>query len=192
MKPGNVLVTPATVAGVNLRGMVLDHNRRPLMDLSGTRKFRLSKRSLTVIIPLVTLLVVSVFWNLRQSQLIAKEQARVRAAQQAETARLKEEADRVEARGKGMPSGQVRMRGYSNCIAKSTLSRGLMNRFLRVRKSRRSHHRRSITRQRQLPFHELGCSTPWTNSLLCGRLSTNAMAGGQSAGKIIREVHGMP
>ncbi len=69
------------------------------MDLSGTRKFRLSKRSLTVIIPLVTLLVVSVFWNLRQSQLIAKEQARVRAAQQAETARLKEEADRVEARG---------------------------------------------------------------------------------------------
>ena len=37
-------------------------------------------------------------WNLRQSQRIAQEQERVKVAQRKEAARLKEEANRVEAR----------------------------------------------------------------------------------------------
>jgi hypothetical protein len=68
------------------------------MDVEGARKFRLSKQSLVLIIPLVTLLVMSVFWNARQSRLIAEERARVIAAQREETARAKEVADRAEAR----------------------------------------------------------------------------------------------
>jgi len=70
------------------------------MDVEGTRKFRLSKRSSALIIPLVTLLVVSVLWNLRQSRLIAEERQRVTAAQSKETARAKVEAEQVAARKK--------------------------------------------------------------------------------------------
>ena len=70
------------------------------MGVEGSRKFGLSKRSLGLIIPMVTLLVVSLFWNLRQSRLIADERVRVTDAQRRETARAKEESEREEARKK--------------------------------------------------------------------------------------------
>lgn len=68
------------------------------MDLEGTRRFQLSTRLLALIIPLITLLVVSIVWNLRQSQLIAQERERVKVAQRREADRLKAEADREESR----------------------------------------------------------------------------------------------
>jgi uncharacterized membrane protein (DUF106 family) len=67
------------------------------MDVAGARKFHISRRSLVMVIPLITLLMTSVFWNLRQHQLI--EQKRI-AAQQEEAARTREEAERATARMK--------------------------------------------------------------------------------------------
>lgn len=67
------------------------------MNVTGAWKFRVSTRSWVLIIPLVTLLVASALWNLHQHQLI--EQDRI-AAQRKEAARVKEEAERAEARRK--------------------------------------------------------------------------------------------
>ena len=65
------------------------------MDVAGARKFRVSSRSLALIVPLVTLLATSIFWNLRQHRLIEQEHL---ADQRAEAARAKEEAERTAAR----------------------------------------------------------------------------------------------
>ena len=65
------------------------------MDVGGAWMVRVSSRSLVMIIALVTALVGSVFWNLRQHGLI--EQKRM-AAQQEEGARTEAEAKRVAAR----------------------------------------------------------------------------------------------
>ncbi len=54
------------------------------MDVAGARKFHVSSRSLVMIIPLVALLVASVFWNFRQHRLIEQEHI---AAQREEAAR---------------------------------------------------------------------------------------------------------
>ena len=70
------------------------------MDVTGARKFRVSSRSLMLIIPMFTLLVASGIWNLRQHRLIEQQRLRVAAAEQEETARVAAEAVRVEARTK--------------------------------------------------------------------------------------------
>ena len=67
------------------------------MSIAGARKFRVSTRSLAMVIALAALLSASVFWNLRQYQLM--EQKRV-ADQREEAARVKEEAERTTARMK--------------------------------------------------------------------------------------------
>ena len=67
------------------------------MNVVGARKFHFSSRSLTLIIPLITLLLASIFWNLRQHRLIEQKQT---AAQHEEAARAKEEAERTVARMK--------------------------------------------------------------------------------------------
>ena len=67
------------------------------MSIAGTRKFHVSRRSLVMIIALAALLSASVFWNLRQHQLI--EQKRL-ADQREEAARVKEETERTTARMK--------------------------------------------------------------------------------------------
>ena len=64
------------------------------MSIAGARKFRVSTRSLAMVIALAALLSASVFWNLRQHQLI--EQKRI-ADQREEAARAKEEAERTTA-----------------------------------------------------------------------------------------------
>ena len=47
------------------------------MDTEGTWKFRVSNRLLAmIIVPLVTLLVVSVVWNFHQQRLIEQERLR--------------------------------------------------------------------------------------------------------------------
>ena len=67
------------------------------MSIAGARKFRVSTRSLAMVIALAALLSASVFWNLRQYQLM--EQKRV-ADQREEAARVKEETERTTARMK--------------------------------------------------------------------------------------------
>ncbi len=67
------------------------------MDVVGARKFRVSSRSFTLIIPLVTLLAASVFWNLRQHRLI--EQKHI-TDQREKAARASDEANRMAARMK--------------------------------------------------------------------------------------------
>ena len=94
------------------------------MDVDGIRKFRPLKRPLSLIIPLVLLLVISVFWNLRQSRLIEEERQRAMAVQRKETARLKDEAERVERGNRGTPSGRGQMCACKNCIARSIRSAG--------------------------------------------------------------------
>jgi hypothetical protein len=68
------------------------------MDIEGTRTFRLSKRSLGVTVSLITLLGISVFWNLQQRRLIAAERERLATIQSKETTRASEEAERAAAR----------------------------------------------------------------------------------------------
>jgi hypothetical protein len=65
------------------------------MDVTGARKFHVSSRSLLLIIPLVTSLAASVFWNLRQHRLSEQKHA---AAQREQVARAREETERVAAR----------------------------------------------------------------------------------------------
>jgi hypothetical protein len=67
------------------------------MNVAGAWKFHVSSRSLALIIPLVTLLAASVFWNLRQNRLI--EEKRI-ADQREEAARAKTETERVVAQMK--------------------------------------------------------------------------------------------
>ena len=61
------------------------------------RRFKPSKQSWALITPLISLLVVSMCWNLRQSQLIAKERLRSEAAQREERTHARETAERAEA-----------------------------------------------------------------------------------------------
>jgi hypothetical protein len=68
------------------------------MDIEGTRKFRLSKRSLGLTVSLITLLGISVFWNLQQRRLIAAERERLMTIQSKETTRASEEAEQATAR----------------------------------------------------------------------------------------------
>ena len=69
------------------------------MGTTGTGKFRLSGRLWTLVVPLVSLLLISVCWNLRQSQLIANERERSLAVLQSkEAARAGREAQEAEAR----------------------------------------------------------------------------------------------
>jgi hypothetical protein len=68
------------------------------MDIEGTWKFDLSKRSLVLTVSLITLLGVSVFWNLQQRWLIAAERQRLMTIQSKETARANEEAEQAAAR----------------------------------------------------------------------------------------------
>ena len=71
------------------------------MGTAGTGKFRLSSRLWTLVIPLVLLLVISVCWNLRQSQLIANEREQSRAVLQSkEAARARREVEEAEAQSK--------------------------------------------------------------------------------------------
>jgi hypothetical protein len=71
------------------------------MNTEGTWKFRVSNRLLAmIIIPLVTLLAVSVLWNFRQQRLIEQERLRAAASQREEAARVREQAAREEARAK--------------------------------------------------------------------------------------------
>jgi hypothetical protein len=70
------------------------------MDSEGTRKFHLSRRSLALTVSLTGLLVMSVFWNFHQRQLIASERERLIAVQSKETARANEEAEQAAARKK--------------------------------------------------------------------------------------------
>jgi hypothetical protein len=70
------------------------------MDSEGTRKFHLSKRSLALTVSLITLLVMSVVWNLHQRRLIAWERERLIVIQSKETARANEEAEQAAARKK--------------------------------------------------------------------------------------------
>jgi hypothetical protein len=70
------------------------------MDIVGTRKFQLSKRSLALAVSLITLLGISVFWNLQQRRLIAAEHQRLMTVQKKETARANEEAEQAAARKK--------------------------------------------------------------------------------------------
>jgi hypothetical protein len=71
------------------------------MGTTGTGKFRLSGRLWAVIISLVSLLVISVCWNLRQSQLIANERERsIAVLKSKEAARVRREAEEAEARTK--------------------------------------------------------------------------------------------
>ena len=67
------------------------------MGVAEARKFRISSRSLAAIIPLVTLLATSIFWNLRQHRLL--EQKHI-ADQREEATRAKAEAERTAARMK--------------------------------------------------------------------------------------------
>jgi uncharacterized membrane protein (DUF106 family) len=87
--------------GIDLPGQTRhNHDRRQrrlFMDVAGARKFHISRRSLAMVIPLITLLMTSVFWNLRQHQLI--EQKHI-AAQREEAARVKEEAKQTAERMK--------------------------------------------------------------------------------------------
>ena len=53
-----------------------------------------------MIIPLVTLVMVSMFWNLRQQRIIAQEHLRAVAAEQADAARVREKVTRDEERAK--------------------------------------------------------------------------------------------
>ena len=68
------------------------------MDIEGTRKFSLSKRSLALTVSLITLLGMSVFWNLQQRRLIAAERQRLMIVQNKETVRANEEAEQAAAR----------------------------------------------------------------------------------------------
>jgi Tfp pilus assembly protein PilX len=70
------------------------------MNIKKTRKFRVSNQSLALIITLVTLLVVSIFWNLHQQRLIKQEHLQAVAVQRAEAARVSEQAVQDEARAK--------------------------------------------------------------------------------------------
>jgi hypothetical protein len=71
------------------------------MGTAGTGKFRLSSRLWTLVIPLVSLLAISVCWNLRQSQLIANERERSLAVLKSkEAARARKEAEEAEAQTK--------------------------------------------------------------------------------------------
>lgn len=71
------------------------------MGTTVTGKFRLSSRLWTLIIPLVSLLVISVCWNVRQSQLIANEREQNLAVLRSkETARARREAEEAEAQTK--------------------------------------------------------------------------------------------
>ena len=70
------------------------------MDIEGARKFRVSNRSLTLIIPLVTLLVASVFWNIRQHRLIEQQRLRAIGLQREEAARPGRKPSGQEARMK--------------------------------------------------------------------------------------------
>jgi hypothetical protein len=63
-----------------------------------TGKFRVSTRSLMVIIPAVTLLAASLTWNVRQYVLIEQLRLRELAAKREETARAAAEARQAEAR----------------------------------------------------------------------------------------------
>jgi Tfp pilus assembly protein PilX len=65
------------------------------MDIAGARKFHASKRSLALTVSLITLLGMSMFWNLQQRRLIAAERQRLMALQSKETARANEEAERA-------------------------------------------------------------------------------------------------
>ena len=96
------------------------------MNVTGAWKFRVSNRSLALIIPLVTLLVASVFWNLRQHRLIEQERMQaVRNERKLPVPRRKPSGQRHV--GKRTPSGLRRMRVYSNCIGRSTISARLTN-----------------------------------------------------------------
>jgi hypothetical protein len=70
------------------------------MDIVGTRKFQLSKRSLALAVSLITLLGISVFWNLQQRRLIAAEHQRLMTVQKKETTRANEAAEQAAARKK--------------------------------------------------------------------------------------------
>lgn len=60
-------------------------------------RFRLSNQSWVLVIPLVFVLIVSACWNLRQSQLIAKDRLQITAAQRETQTRAEEAAEQVEA-----------------------------------------------------------------------------------------------
>ncbi len=70
------------------------------MDVGGARKFHVSGQSLTVIIPLVTLLVASGIWNIRQYKSIEQQRLRLTAFEREEAARAAAAAERAEAQVK--------------------------------------------------------------------------------------------
>jgi uncharacterized membrane protein (DUF106 family) len=67
------------------------------MNVAGAWKFHVSSRLRALIIPLVILLMASVFWNLYQHRVIEQDRT---ATQQKEIAAVQKEAERAEARRK--------------------------------------------------------------------------------------------
>jgi hypothetical protein len=69
------------------------------MNVGGARKFRISTRSLMLIVGLFAFLMASLFWNIRQYRLIEQERQQALAAEREKAARVKaEEAEQNQAR----------------------------------------------------------------------------------------------
>ena len=70
------------------------------MSALGTWKFRLSNRSWLVMVALLSVLAISICWNLYQSRLIAEEHKRILVTESAVATHARVEAERAEARQK--------------------------------------------------------------------------------------------
>ena len=128
--------------------MELDHDRRPVMDHDGTARFRLSKRSLALIIPLVTLLLVSGVWNLHKANESQRSKNEPNWLNVRKRLVLRKKPIALRHAGKRTPSGPPRMHVYSSFIGKSTRLAGLMNKFSAVRRKSESHRQRLTTQPR--------------------------------------------